>query len=115
MIVPPEKLQPDVLNAIIESYVTREGTDYGHSSFSLAQKVSHIHPKINSGAIVIVFDEETESVTLMERAEYAAMRQEAEKLNDRVSEPYVSYSIKDQKLPRDAYDEYFDAPPDYDD
>lgn len=65
MIIPVEDIDPDVLVAIIESYVTRDGTDYGEYELSLAQKVQELLPKVKRQEILVVFDPETESVTLL--------------------------------------------------
>lgn len=68
--VPPEALQEDVLNSLLESFVLREGTDYGHSEFSLEDKVKHVRRQLQRGEIKIVFDPLTESVNLLTVREY---------------------------------------------
>lgn len=70
MIIPPTELKPDILNAVIESYIVRDGTDYGEVELSLAQKVTRLMPQVLNGDILIVFDTETESVTLMTKEQY---------------------------------------------
>ena len=67
MIVPPDQLNEDVLRGIIESFITREGTDYGEREWSLADKVEQLLPKVVKGEVVIVYDEASESITLIER------------------------------------------------
>ena len=54
-----------VLHAVIESFVLREGTDYGEKEFSLADKVARVHSQLRSGEAKIVFDPESESVTIV--------------------------------------------------
>ncbi|WP_188150355.1 YheU family protein [Teredinibacter waterburyi] len=67
MIVPPEQLNADVLRSIIESFITREGTDYGEQEWSLEEKVEQLLPQVLNGEVAIVYDEASESITLMER------------------------------------------------
>jgi uncharacterized protein YheU (UPF0270 family) len=65
MIIPYQSLSADILQAIVEEYISREGTDYGELELSLAQKVAYLLPQIKSGDVLIVFDEASESVHLM--------------------------------------------------
>lgn len=73
MIIPPERLTQEVLRSVIESFVNREGTDYGEHEFSMEDKVEQLWPKVIAGAILIVFDPETESVSLMSKEDYLKM------------------------------------------
>ncbi len=68
--IPPDRLAPEVLQSLIESYITREGTDYGTIELSLEEKVQSLMPSIRSGEVVITFDQETESVSLMNQSDY---------------------------------------------
>jgi uncharacterized protein len=54
-----------VLRAVIESFVLREGTDYGEREFSLDQKVARVIRQLERGEAQIVFDPETESVAIV--------------------------------------------------
>ena len=63
--VPYAELKPDVLHAVVESYVLREGTDYGEREFSLAEKVAHVITRLERGEAQIVFDPETETVSIV--------------------------------------------------
>ena len=65
MAVPYAELAPDLLHAVVESYVLREGTDYGEREFSLAEKVTHVIGRLERGEAQIVFDPETESVSIV--------------------------------------------------
>lgn len=62
VVVPYTELAPDLLHAVVESYVLREGTDYGEMEFSLEDKVSHVISQLKRGEARIVFDPETETV-----------------------------------------------------
>lgn len=70
MIIPYQSLSVDVLQSILEEYISREGTDYGEYELSLEQKVQRLLPQVKSGDVLIVFDEITESVQLLPKGEY---------------------------------------------
>jgi uncharacterized protein len=65
VLVPHTELAPDVLRAVIESFVLREGTDYGEGEFSLAQKVAKVGRQLERGEAQIIFDPQTESVAIV--------------------------------------------------
>lgn len=64
MIIPWQQLSPDALNNLIESFVLREGTDYGEQTFSLQEKVAQVHQQLERGEVVILYSELHESVTI---------------------------------------------------
>jgi uncharacterized protein YheU (UPF0270 family) len=65
VVIPYAELAADLLHAVVESYVLREGTDYGEKEFSLEDKVSHVISQLKRGEARIVFDPETESVSII--------------------------------------------------
>jgi len=65
--VPYTELQPDLLQAVIESFVLREGTDYGEKELSLEDKVARVIAQLKRGEARIIFDPETDSVTIAVR------------------------------------------------
>jgi uncharacterized protein len=69
MIIPWQDLAPDTLNNIIESFILREGTDYGDVEASLAQKVDEILLLLRINEVVLVWSELHESLTIMRRAD----------------------------------------------
>jgi uncharacterized protein len=64
VVVPYSELAADLLHAVVESYVLREGTDYGEKEFSLEDKVAHVISQLKRGEAQIIFDPETESVSI---------------------------------------------------
>jgi uncharacterized protein YheU (UPF0270 family) len=66
MDIPWQALQPETLRALIEEFVTRDGTDYGAREASLETKVLQIQKLLESGKIKIVFDADSESCNLVE-------------------------------------------------
>lgn len=65
--VPYGELSADLLNAVIESFVLREGTDYGEKELSLEDKVARVKSQLKKGEAKILFDPESESVTIAVR------------------------------------------------
>jgi uncharacterized protein YheU (UPF0270 family) len=63
--VPHTALAQDVLRAVIESFVLREGTDYGERELSLDDKVRRVVRLLERGDARIVFDPRTESVDVV--------------------------------------------------
>jgi uncharacterized protein YheU (UPF0270 family) len=72
VVVPHEQLGPEVLRAVIEDFITREGTDYGLHEHSLTQKHDAVLRQLQRGDAFIVFDGESESVTLLRREDLPA-------------------------------------------
>ena len=64
MIIPHRMLSPDALRGVIEACITREGTDYGLHEVPLATKVGQVRHQLNTGTVVIVYDEATDSCTI---------------------------------------------------
>jgi uncharacterized protein YheU (UPF0270 family) len=54
--VPPQRLQADILQALLEEYASRDGTDYGERELSLEQKVDSLRVQMQRRELLIVFD-----------------------------------------------------------
>jgi uncharacterized protein YheU (UPF0270 family) len=65
--VPYGELSAELLHAVVESFVLREGTDYGEREYSFADKVAHVMRQLKKGEAKILFDPESESVTIAVR------------------------------------------------
>lgn len=63
--IPHTELSPEALRSVVESFVLREGTDYGAHEFSLGEKVAHVMRQLERGEAHIVFDQLTESVDIL--------------------------------------------------
>ena len=66
MIIPWQDLAPETLDNLIESFVLREGTDYGEHERSLEQKVNDVKRQLKSGDVVLVWSELHETEDLRE-------------------------------------------------
>jgi uncharacterized protein YheU (UPF0270 family) len=72
-IIPPDQLQPDTLQALIEEFVTREGAVHGHADVSIDEQVETLLRQIRAGKAVIVFDEADESCTVISREQLSQL------------------------------------------
>ncbi len=61
----PTQLSPEALRAVVESFVLREGTEYGEREFSLDEKVAQVLRQLERGEARIVFDPQTQSVNIV--------------------------------------------------
>ncbi len=62
--VPWSEVPPETLRALVESFVLREGTDYGVQEVPLPSKVAQVMRQLERGEAQIVFDPVTESVDI---------------------------------------------------
>ena len=67
--VPYTELSAEVLRAVVESFVLREGTDYGSREFTLPEKVAHVIHQLELGEAQIVFEPESQSIGIVRRSE----------------------------------------------
>lgn len=68
MIIPPQMLEADTLNRLIEDFVTRDGTDNG-DDMPLETRVLRVRRALEKGEAVIVFDPLSEQCCLMLKRE----------------------------------------------
>jgi len=60
-----EQLSQAALRGLVEEFVTRDGTDYGSAELGLEEKVARLMSELGSGDAKIVFDPESETVTVV--------------------------------------------------
>jgi uncharacterized protein YheU (UPF0270 family) len=72
--IPPEALSSEALRGVIESFVLREGTEYGAREYSLEEKCAQVLAQIERGEARIFYDPHTETVTLEPTAGRARAR-----------------------------------------
>ena len=65
MEIPYNQLLEQTLLAIIEEFISREGTDYGHREYTLDEKVEKVKSQLLNGEIKLLFDSETSSCNLV--------------------------------------------------
>ena len=64
MIIPWQTLDPQTLNNLIESFVLREGTDYGLQEKTLADKVNDVKLHLINGTAAIFWSELHETIDI---------------------------------------------------
>ena len=65
MEIPYRELSEAALRGVVESFVLREGTDYGDHEFSFEEKIGAVKRQLDRGEAVIVFDPDTETVSIV--------------------------------------------------
>tara|TARA_B100000427_G_scaffold226531_1_gene190099 strand:- start:1080 stop:1286 length:207 start_codon:yes stop_codon:yes gene_type:complete len=65
MEIPHSQVPEQTLLAIIEEFISREGTDYGHREYTLDEKVEKVKSQLLNGEIKLLFDSETSSCNLV--------------------------------------------------
>ncbi|NBM68806.1 YheU family protein [Proteus sp. G2663] len=70
MIIPWNELSAETLDNLIESFVLREGTDYGIQEKTLEQKVADVKKQLKSDEAVLVWSELHESVNIMPASQF---------------------------------------------
>ena len=66
--IPVEALSDEALLGVIDDYVNREGTDYGHRDFDLEQKRDAVRRQLASGRAVITYDPTTQTTTIIAKS-----------------------------------------------
>lgn len=64
MNIPWQEIDPETLNNLIESFVLREGTDYGLHEKSLKQKVNDVKSQLINGSVGIFWSELHQSIDI---------------------------------------------------
>lgn len=64
MLIPWTALPPETLEHIIEEFVSREGTDYGHHEYTLSDKVAQVREQLKRRDAWIDFDPDTETLDI---------------------------------------------------
>jgi hypothetical protein len=63
--IPIESLSQEALDGVIDDFVTREGTDYGHRDIDLAQKRETVRRQLRSGRAMITYDPDSKTTTIV--------------------------------------------------
>ncbi|MCL7461606.1 YheU family protein [Pseudomonas sp. NW5] len=71
LLIPPAQLSADTLSALIEDFVTREGTDNGDDT-PLATRVAAVRQALDRGEALIVFDPTHQQCLLLPRHQIPA-------------------------------------------
>jgi uncharacterized protein len=75
-LVPHLQIPPDYLNKLLDSFIGREGTDYGEIELSLEEKRDNLKELLVKQEVFIAFDGESESFNLLPRSEVIKLKLE---------------------------------------
>lgn len=73
IVIPHAQLSAEALNGLIEEFILREGTDYGLHEYTLEQKNLQISKQLKSGQIVVVFDPNEETCSIVRKEELSKL------------------------------------------
>jgi uncharacterized protein YheU (UPF0270 family) len=65
MIIPYNELSEDALQALVEDFVTRDGTDYGQDEKSMQEKAVHLLALLKAGKLLVTYNEVTQDCGLV--------------------------------------------------
>lgn len=72
--IPTKMLSPVALNGLVEEFVTRDGTDYGGRERTLEEKKGAVIRQLDRGEVVIVFDPDSETCTIITKDKLPSSR-----------------------------------------
>ncbi|MBT8145324.1 MAG: YheU family protein [Gammaproteobacteria bacterium] len=67
MRIPHTALSAESLRAVVEEFVTREGTEYGSRDYSLDEKVHHVMRQLECEEVIIEYDPDSQTCTLLSK------------------------------------------------
>lgn len=67
MIIPWQDLEESTLYNVLDSFILREGTDYGERELSLEEKRSRLLAQLKADKVVIVWSELHESLDIKDK------------------------------------------------
>ena len=65
LVIPHSELSAEALRGLIESFVLREGTEYGSQDVPLDAKVAQVVRQLERGEARVIFDPESEVVDIV--------------------------------------------------
>lgn len=69
VLVPLQRLETDVLQALLEDYATRDGTDYGERELTTQEKVERLRRQLSAGDLQILYDADSEEWDIVHEAQ----------------------------------------------
>jgi hypothetical protein len=63
--VPLQRLQGDILQALLEEFASRDGTDYGEHEYTLEQKTTVLQKQLEQGELQILYDADSQQWDLL--------------------------------------------------
>ena len=69
--IPLDRVEADILQAMLEDFASRDGTDYGLRELSLEEKVANLQAQLRQGELAVVYDLASEEWDLLKREKLA--------------------------------------------
>jgi uncharacterized protein YheU (UPF0270 family) len=63
--IPLDQLTPQALQGVIDAFILREGTDYGHQEFTLDEKRGRVRAMLQRGEAEICYYPENEHIDIV--------------------------------------------------
>ncbi|QLB20637.1 hypothetical protein A6B43_03360 [Vespertiliibacter pulmonis] len=70
MIIPWQALEQDTLYNVLDSFILREGTDYGERELSLEEKRTRLLAQLQADKVVIVWSELHQSLDIKDKKSF---------------------------------------------
>ncbi|WP_240194285.1 YheU family protein [Desulfopila inferna] len=65
--IPCDQLEPDILLALVEEFITREGTDYGEWEVPLEKMIGEVVDQLKTGKAVIIYDQISQTCNILSK------------------------------------------------
>lgn len=76
--IPPQQLSSQALEGVLEEFISRQGTDYGLYEIPFVEQLQKARSAIDTGEVVIVFDQQLGCCQLLGIDEYNLLQKEAQ-------------------------------------
>ncbi len=63
--IPLDRLSDEVLESVVREFILREGTEYGHTDYTLIEKIETVFKQLRAGRARIVFSTLTQNTTIL--------------------------------------------------
>lgn len=69
--IPVAKLAPEVLDALLQEFASRDGTDYGEVETAISKRVEQLRGHLHSKEMLLIYEAESEHWDLVSSARAA--------------------------------------------
>ena len=67
MTIPFQQLDPEILDALIEEFVTRAGAIHGHADIAIGEIMAAVRDQLRNGTAEIVYDQDDQTWTILRK------------------------------------------------
>lgn len=80
--IPPMRVEPEALQALLEEYASRDGTDYGYRETPLDLRVRQLMSQLRDGSLQLLYETQSEQFDLLPAEEASALLEAQESEGD---------------------------------